>query len=43
MLDHSVAPFDRLAALDALPVAIDGTRQQVALAVGEGLEELRRE
>ena len=42
-LDHAVAPFDGLAALDRLAVAVDGPGREIALAVGERLEELGRE
>src|SRR5207249_553389 len=36
-------PFDGLAALDRLAVAVDGPGREIALAVGERLEELGRE
>ena len=43
LLDQAVAALDGLAALDRLAVAVDRPRREVALAVGEGLEELGRE
>ena len=43
LLDQPVAALDGLAALHRLAVAVDRPRGQVAVAVGEGLEELRRE
>ncbi len=42
-LDQPVAALDGVAALHGLAVAIDRPRGQVALAIGERLEELRRE
>ena len=42
VLDHAVAPLHRLAALDRLAIAIDRPGREVALAVGEWLEELGR-
>ena len=41
-LDHPVASLDSLPALHRLAVAIDRPGRQIALAVGEGLEELGR-
>ena len=43
VLDHAVAALDGLAALHRLAVAKDRPRGEIALAVGERLEELRRE
>ena len=43
MLDHAVAPFHRLAALHRLAVAQDRPRRQIAVLVGERLEQLGRE
>ena len=43
LLDQAVAPFDGLAALHRLAVAKDRPRREIALAVGERLEELGRE
>ena len=43
LLDQAVAALDGLAALHRLAVAIDRPGREVALAVGEGLEELGRE
>ena len=42
-LDHAVAPFDGLAALDRLAVAVDGPGREIAFGIGEGLVELHRE
>ena len=41
-LDHAVARFDGLAALNRIAVAIDGPGREIALAVGERLEQLGR-
>ena len=41
-LDHAVAAFHGLAALDRLAVAVDRPGREIALAVGEGLVELGR-
>ena len=43
MFDHAVAPFHRLAALHRLAVAQNRPRRQVAVLVGERLEQLGRE
>src|SRR3546814_4231747 len=44
MLDQAIAPLDRLARDDRVAVGIeDGPRHEVALRIGEDLEELRRE
>ncbi len=42
-LDQAVAALDGIAALHGLAVAIDRPRGEVAVAIGEGLEELCRE
>ena len=43
LFDQAIAAGDGLPALHGLAVAIDRPRGEIALAVGEGLEELRRE